>query len=323
MVNAKYNCSQQELYTGAKIAWTLYGQYQPTFQKYRAFYKPDLVNVNIAIIDVTDKMPDDKTRTAAISMERAKLTEVNDAVLFNFNLLEVYINGAFDATLVPMMKKAAGDQFYNKAVQLNWTSTLSLLSAAVPYTEDTMVELQKNENMPNNFLPDFKAVYVDFNAQYKKYIEATQVSSTVGLQKMRANNAIYTNVMDMLADAQVFFKNDPSVATKFVWVNIVSQTRGTKSAGLNGKITDLATGLVIANVEVSVVNGNKIVVTDAEGRFDLSPLASGIYSISVAKEGYNTVVVQNQEVKVGVVSRLNVVLETVTPPVAVPQLMLN
>ena len=138
--------------------------------------------------------------------------------------------------------------------------------------------------MPNNFLPDFKAVYVDFKAQYKKYIEATQVSSTVGLQKMRANNSIYTNVMDMLSDAQVFFKNDPSVATKFVWSNIVSQTKGTKAAGLSGKITDSATGLVIANAEVSIVTVNRVVVTDAEGRFDLSPLASGMYAISVDRK---------------------------------------
>ena len=323
MISSKYNCSQQELYTGAKIAWTLYGQFQPTFQKFRAFYKPELVSVNFAIIDATDLMPDDKTRTAAVSVERTKLIAVNSDVLFYFNLLEVYINNAFDATVAPMMKKAAGDQFYAKAVQQSWTATLNMLSAAIPFTENRMLELKLKENMPNNFLPDFKAVQADFNEKYKKYLEATQISGDVTFEKMRANNAIYTNAMDMLADAQVFFKNDPSVATKFVWVNIVSQTRGTKSAGLNGKITDLATGLVIANVEVSVVNGNKIVVTDAEGRFDLSPLASGIYSISVAKEGYNTVVVQNQEVKVGVVSRLNVVLETVTPPVAVPQLMLN
>ena len=222
-----------------------------------------------------------------------------------------------------MMKKAAGDQFYAKAVQQSWTSTLSMLSAAIPFTEDKMVELKLNENMPNNFLPDFKAVQLDFNAKYKKYLEASQISGDVTSEKMRANNAIYSNAMDMLANAQVFFKNDPSVAAKFVWANIVSQTRGTKAAGLNGKITDSATGSVIANAEVSVVNGNKIVVTDAEGRFDLSPLASGFYAVSVVKEGYNTVVVQNQEVKIGVVSRLNVVLETVTPPIPVPQLMLH
>ena len=40
-----------------------------------------------------------------------------------------------DAALRPIMKKAAGDQFYDKAVTRNWTSTLGLLSSAIPFVE--------------------------------------------------------------------------------------------------------------------------------------------------------------------------------------------
>lgn len=323
MISApKYKCTQQELYTGARIAWTTFGQYQPTFAKYKAFYKPELADVNFAIITATDKMPDDKTRAATVTAVRMKLVDCNAKVIFCFNVLEGYINSAYDVSLRPVMKKAAGDQFYDKAVKQNWTSTLGLLSSAIPFVEDNAADLSKNENMTPQYLPDFKVVKAEFDVQYALYIEAVNTSETVTLQKNIANNAIYISVLDMFADAQTYFKNEPTVAEKFVWNTIVAQTKGTKAAGFNGKVTDAITGNVLANAQLKVLMSDKTAATDAEGRFDLSPLASGLYSITVVLEGYEPVKLTAQEVKIGIIGRLNVemtpAIVTLPTPVTVP-----
>ncbi len=315
---SKYKCTQQELYTGARIAWTTFGQYQPTFAKYKTFYKPELADVNFAIIKATDKMPDDKTRAATVTAVRLKLVDCNTKVIFYFNVLEGYINSAYDASLRPVMKKAAGDQFYDKAVKQNWTSTLGLLSSAIAFVEDNAADLSKNENMNPQYLPDFRVVNAEFDAQYALYLEAVKISETVTLQKNIANNAIYNSVLDMFDDAQTYFKSESTIAEKFVWSTIIAQTKGTKAAGFSGKVTNAITGNPLANVQLTVLMSDKTTLTDAEGRFDLSPLASGLYDITVVLEGYEPVKLTAQEVKIGVIGRLSVEMTVLPATLPVP-----
>ena len=55
----------------------------------------------------------------------------------------------------------------------------------------------------------------------------------------------------------------------------------------------------------------------ADGRFDLSPIAAGIYTIQIEAEGFNTFYINDYEIKTGIIGRLNVVLMLVTPAVMV------
>ena len=52
-------------------------------------------------------------------------------------------------------------------------------------------------------------------------------------------------------------------------------------------------------------------MTDDKGRFDISPLSSGKYTIIVEKEGFVTQIFKDFKINTGVTSRLNVALVAV------------
>ncbi len=61
----------------------------------------------------------------------------------------------------------------------------------------------------------------------------------------------------------------------------------------------------VAGALVQVVGHNVSSATDAEGNFDLRPLAIGSYSIKVSKEGFADDVIDNISVKLGKTTKLN------------------
>jgi hypothetical protein len=81
--------------------------------------------------------------------------------------------------------------------------------------------------------------------------------------------------------------------------------------GLRGTITD-ATGGVLPGVSVTVTNTEtavaQTVVTDDKGLFEVLYLNSGVYAVTVELSGFRTVVRQDNQVRVGDVLRVDVVL---------------
>ena len=216
------------------------------------------------------------------------------------------------------MKKSAGQGLYNKANGEHWLSLLGLMSAAIPFVNAHKADLCADNNMPDNFDTLMQAQKTEFEAIYKAWNAADTAASTQTDEKIAANNAIYAKMMAMLADAKLAFpKNDPMLV-KFVGTNIFAQIRGTKAAGIMGKVTvDTTTGTAIANAKISIVSLSKSCMTNAEGRFDLSPIAAGIYTIQIEAEGYEPFVIEDYEIKTGIIGRLNVVLTAVAPAVLV------
>ncbi len=83
-----------------------------------------------------------------------------------------------------------------------------------------------------------------------------------------------------------------------------------------GKVTaESTTGVAVANAKISIVSVNKSCVSDAEGRFDLSPVAAGVYNILIEAESFQPFAIEAYEVKTGIIGRLNVVLTVVASPV--------
>ena len=90
-----------------------------------------------------------------------------------------------------------------------------------------------------------------------------------------------------------------------------SQARGTKAAGFKDKVTIGETKKTLADATISILSSGKSEVTDKDGRYDFSPLASGFYAVQVEAEDYETVVFENYEVEIGKVGRLNIALQLV------------
>jgi hypothetical protein len=79
---------------------------------------------------------------------------------------------------------------------------------------------------------------------------------------------------------------------------------------LGGTVTD-PTGAVVSGANVSVVGptGERTAVTDAEGRFTVSLLIPGYYSVKISKEGFKTAEIKSAEVVTGRTSTVSMKLE--------------
>lgn len=85
-----------------------------------------------------------------------------------------------------------------------------------------------------------------------------------------------------------------------------------QDAGLVGTATD-ASGAVMGGVRITAVNADTGVerqaTTDAEGRFSISPLAIGSYTLRAEHEGFRTTTVTGVRLTIAQVGRVDVVLQ--------------
>ena len=63
-------------------------------------------------------------------------------------------------------------------------------------------------------------------------------------------------------------------------------------------------------VDIRIVNTDKAVITDNDGRFDIAPLSMGSYTAIIEKEGYETLTL-TFDIKTGVMTGLNGALKMV------------
>ena len=68
---------------------------------------------------------------------------------------------------------------------------------------------------------------------------------------------------------------------------------------------------VLTNATISILSLNKSVQTDIEGHFELSPIAAGFYNLKIEAPGYESFVIENFEIKIGTIRRLNIEMQAV------------
>ena len=313
MANTNYNCGQQELYIACRIGWNLCRQYLLPLAAYKARYTEGYVVENLASVNAADLLADNQVRYVAAQLLRVDLVNQKDLVADCFQMLKGYINDAYPSEKRKIMYKAAGQQFYEKAVLNNWASVTGLLSAAVPFINDNLATLTANDNMPPAFADTFRQAKTDFEKIHQDFNAADVSSTNQTAEKINANNAIYAAVMSMLADAQIAFRKDTSIASQFIWSTILTQTKGVKASGIAGKIISELTASALKNAKISIPALNKIVFADKDGRFDLSPISAGYYTLIIEADEHEPITVEHYEVKIGTTGRLNLNMKNILP----------
>ena len=312
MVITIYNCKQRELYNACRIGWKLYRQYLLRFTAYKARFTEGVADENEAKVEAADFLPDSDAREVVAQSLRIDLVQQRIVVTDLFQTLKGYINDAFPANKQTLMYKAAGQQYYEKSALNNWSSATALLSSALPFITDNKTDLMANQNMPAAFATAFVEAGENFTKIYKDFNTAVNAAAAQTADKVTASNEIYTLLMAMLADAQICFRKDPDIAAQFVWATILAQARGVKASGFAGKITRDNAFEGTKNATVNIVQLNKTITTDSEGRFDTGSIAAGVYMLNITAEGHELKTMPKYEVKTGTISRLNVHLKSIS-----------
>ena len=311
MVTPNYSCPQADLYNIGRDGWYSCGLRLAVFAALKSKYTDEFIAENLAEVNAADRLPDKTSRYAPTKNMRVDLIDTNNEVLNCFDLLTGYIDDAFRADKVKTMKEAAGKKYVAKAKTLNWRSTTALLSSASPFLDEHKAVLLSDGFMPPAFVARFAAAEKAFEDTYKAWNASDKASYQLTDDKITANNTIYTKLMAMLADAQKALKDDKQAAKQFTLTFLLSQARGTKAAGISGKVTIGDTKTTLSGVKISILSRDESTVTDKNGRYNLSSIAAGFYTLQAEREGYETAVIQKYEVKVGRVGRLNIALQPV------------
>ena len=80
-------------------------------------------------------------------------------------------------------------------------------------------------------------------------------------------------------DAVRIFSNNPAVKSEFTFTNVLSKARGTRSAGMAGKVVNANTNALIENALIRLEGTDRIAQTSVGGRYEIFPLAANKYTV--------------------------------------------
>lgn len=313
MVSSNYNCTQADLYKACRQIWLMCQEHLTEFAKYKGCYTTVFVDENLALINTVAAMENYENRQAPVKDRRKDLMAAAVDCSDLFKLLKGYCTTAFkdDTVVRDAMIGEAGQQYFDKISTGNWSQVSGLLSAMVPFVKKRKETLMEKAYMPEGFIARLEEQKVVFEAALSAW-ESQKENATPNTEaKIIANNDLKNRVMEVLADGQMVFIKNKAMAQKFVWNSILTEVRGTKPAGLAGRVTDAATKKGLANVVVAIEALGLTVTTDAEGRYEFASLAEGIYEVTFTIEGFKKQIVEKREVKANIKRRLNMAMDNI------------
>jgi hypothetical protein len=319
MILTNYNCSQQDLYNAGRLAWDLCQSKLPNFGAFKSKYTPEFVAQNRAELEAADRLPDAAARRANAVSARLDMLPIRDQIVTYMGWLKAYIDDAFDANKWDIMYNAAGQGYLQKAKFDSWGSVTALLSSAIPFIEENLAALTAKDNMPADFLKKFQDIELSFKAAYSIWLAADKAATEQTDEKVNANNNVYANIVAMLTDGQRLFQDDPANAKSFSFTVILDKTHGVRNAGLAGKAINATNQKGIKDVSLAVQGLDKATMTDKDGKYELTPLSAGKYTIIVTAKGFISQTFKDQPIKTGVMSRLNVIMIPDETTTAQPQ----
>jgi hypothetical protein len=310
-INAKYHCTQAELYPICILGWNFAKKHQieiePFFPEYTVVYIDD----KLAQITAAELLPDFQSRDALTEEERIILTKTAKLAIKKWDLLERYIIRALqsDKDLIKPNLEDAGSKYYRAATatQPNWEDLKKMLVSGNKYIIDNAALLAPV--MPAGFPLSFKTQKDKFESQYAELLLNRVEAPAETIEKLNANNAIFDDLMLMLGDIKALTPDELDDDISFAYLKGIISSPG--PAGLKGLITQQGSTVKINGALCRLLETDYETTSDTDGFFDFGNIASGKYTIQISKDGYQTLDV-SITIFTGVTSTKN--FELVTNP---------
>lgn len=302
MVKSLYKCGQQELYSICRLAWNTCSEHLAVFNAHKGIYSTSYIADQLAAIEAAEALPTHLVCRGSKAVSRLDLVRYKVVCLGHFKTLMTYISVAFPASEQATRLDMAGHGYFANADNENWTSVEALNKAASQFIAEHFTRLTEGLNMPSAFQATFNAAADEFEAQHGLFLNKKNVMPKQTATKIAANNSIYLALKILLTDGKVCFQRDAATRQQFVFSRLRYLTGGSGTSGIKGHVVDAATDLPIEGVEINIPKKQRTVRTDENGHYEVLQMASGIYKAVFSKVGYESVVVEDLRVKVGVVS---------------------
>jgi CarboxypepD_reg-like domain len=310
MATSNFNCSFSDLSDVARLGWFSYQLHLDRFSAHKpSKYTQALADENFALIKAFDLMDDYQAHTKPIQDARQLFINEVKGVANTFKRLKSYANElTADEEVRKVLFKDAGQQLFEKLRVNHLEDNDGLLDAMIRFVQKEQAALLVKD-LPTDFLAQLQLRRVSLDDSNKAWLAEDAAGSAASLAKTLAGNTIKANLSAMFLEAQTFFVEEKEIAKKFVWDTLLAQVRGARDAGIGGKIILKGTKKAAAGVTVSIPVLNISVVSDADGRYQLSPLPVGTYDIDVTGVGFQKQVIEGRSIKQGTIGRLNIEVE--------------
>lgn len=311
MSKALYPCSQANLYEASRLIVKSCLSILSDLTAFKPKYTQVFFDQLSDKIDAADMLPDLAARQSLSKRLDLDLQEARDKIVLKFAMLQSYIDECFTGGDVKIMYAEAGAARIPKVKKDNWTEMTQLMSSVLLFFDTHSAVLLANNNMPTVFETDFRTLIAEVKSINNDLDAAEKAAREKRDEKIDANNDIFTSVSGVLTDVQRMYQGNLEKAKQYAFSVFESQTHGVKNAGISGKVMQDVNKYVLDGVRITVKDFGKTAVTDKYGKFEITPLSSGKYTIIVEKEGYVTQIFKDFKISTGVTARLNVLLVAV------------
>lgn len=310
MSNPQFRCTQAELYAVARTGWNSYIENLAAFSATRGYYDTAFATTAINAIDAAEALPDDQARYAQVEVLRIELVQFADICLDRWQFLKRYISTSFPEPTQKARLEEAGFNRYPKASNYNWEELKLLNTQALNFIHTHNAALTAGNNMPAGFESDYTTDTQNYAVKYQSFLDEEELAYEATEAKTNANNKVYTDLMTMFKDGQEIFKNNEPLRRQFTFETVLSLVSSPGTAGLRGTIIDAVTGLPLVGVTVRAIGTSYTATTDAAGKYSLTPMASGSYTIQATVVGYQDFS-SDKTVLLGTVSGFNFAMQAV------------
>lgn len=306
MAVTKYNSSQTTFYAAAHIGADRLNDNLDDFTKVDPDYTPELVQSIKAHIDAADALPDRDARKLVAETLWEEVDKLRKESTYQFGLFLSTIDRICVPSLRDATYDAAGRKYYMAAKKGDLAQIIPMYSSLNPFINDNWEALSTVGKMTTAMRDDFVAKQAFYKTRYDALTTAERIAKEKKDEKINANNACYDEMNAYVKLAQRIYADEPEMAKSFTFLAFRAEVETVKNAGLSGKITHILNNEALKGATVTIKDYNKIAVTDKSGRFDITPLSMGKYTVIVACEGYETQTFKEVKIKTGVTTRLNV-----------------
>jgi hypothetical protein len=302
-----YKCTQMELYSISETALTNLEANLPVFADFKTKYVASLVDSLRAERIAAMALPDMDMRDAVSETLRVEMLPFAANCIKYFQYLKGYIDDAFAEDLRMIKYKAAGLDEYEGARLNNWEDMVGMNLKMNAFIAANSALLTSAGFMPATFVANVTAATAGFDTKYAEFKVARQTSENTAA-KIKANNALYKNMMDFMADGQMLFSGRDEMKKLFTFSVLKSLVSPPGSASLKVTVKNAdTTPIVGVGVKLQLVDGEGEVIngfSDANGEVLYSSIDAGVYTVTVDLDPLQ---IYTKEVNSGVDARLEVV----------------
>ncbi len=283
-----FSGSYGQMYAVPYLVWQNYANRQKDFAKRNTKYTLELAEAQQKAIDTARDMPNVSVRRDFAKEARLTLSNAALNCTENWQCLSSLIEKSFPKEQWSVKKGQAGYANYAPATREQWNKVMELTAAAVQFINDNMEALTAGGMLPG-FPAETEGYKETYDGLCTSFYAAKQAFEAQTTAKVEASNAIYTDAMAMMEDGKKIYKNNPRVASEFVYSALMKKVRG--KGFIKTGITFILRGAdkmpLTTPATVVLSNGQKESNSDQNTiRFEAP---EGEYGFTLTATGYPTV----------------------------------